>query len=100
MTRGLHCGLPSLHVPLKLCRSNQPVLIVHLEMKKSTTSRLRQRVLEQRLEDGFGNVDQEEAETLLDAPVSVEKNTTILEKVRFALGSFSYPTWAYSMFQR
>ena len=59
-------------------------------MRKSTTSRLRQRVLEQRLDDGLGSVDHEEAETILDAPISVEKNTSILEKVCSSLVPFSY----------
>lgn len=58
-------------------------------MKKSTTSRLRQRLLEQRLEDGLGSVDHEEAETILDAPISVEKNTSILEKVCVILAPLS-----------
>lgn len=51
-------------------------------MPKSTTNRLLQRRLESRLEDDLGSVNAEEAETLLDAPLSEEASTNLLEKVR------------------
>ena len=50
-------------------------------MSKSTTSRLRQRLIEQRADD-FGSVDADQAETLLDGQVNSNANPSILEKVR------------------
>jgi hypothetical protein len=50
-------------------------------MSKSTTSRLRQRLIEQRADD-FGSVDADQAETLLDGQVNSNANPSILEKLK------------------
>jgi hypothetical protein len=63
-------------------------------MSKSSTSRLRQRLIEQRAE-GTGTVDYDQAETLLDGEINGEHNSTILDKVCLFNRSFFDHQWTF-----
>lgn len=62
-------------------RSRETVLSAPI-MPKSTTNRLLQRRLESRLDGDIDTMNAEDAETMLDAPLTDESNSNILDKVR------------------